>query len=65
MHNFLRTDCAALRTALIVSILIVSLIVPSTNTFNLDTINYIRHEGEPESMFGFSVALHKEQQRSW
>lgn len=65
MHNFLRTDCAALRAALIVSILIVSLIVPSTNTFNLDTINYIRHEGEPESMFGFSVALHKEQQRSW
>lgn len=65
MHNILRTDCVTLHTALIVSILIVSLIVPSANTFNLDTINYIRHEGEPESMFGFSVALHKEAQRSW
>lgn len=65
MRNLLRTDCALLHTTLIVSILIVSLIVPSTNTFNLDTNNYIRHEGEPESMFGFSVALHKEQQRSW
>ena len=65
MHHILRTDCALTHTALIVSLLIVSLIVPSTNTFNLDTVNYIRHEGEPESMFGFSVALHKEQQRSW
>lgn len=65
MHHILRTDCALLHTTLIISILIVSLIVPSTNTFNLDTVNYIRHEGEAESMFGFSVALHKEQQRSW
>lgn len=35
------------------------------NAFNVDTVNYIRHEGQPDSMFGFSVALHKEHQRSW
>lgn len=65
MHNPQRTDCALMRTAFIVSLFIVSLIVPSTNTFNLDTANYIKHEGEADSMFGFSVALHKEGGRSW
>lgn len=35
------------------------------STFNIDTVNYIRHEGESNSMFGFSVALHQEQQRKW
>ena len=65
MRNLLRTDGAVLHTASIVSILIVSLIVPSANTFNLDTVDFIRHEGEAESMFGFSVALHKENKRSW
>lgn len=33
--------------------------------FNLDVQNYIRHEGQDGSMFGFSVALHQEKQRSW
>lgn len=65
MRNLLRTDCALMHTTLIVSLLIVSLIVPSTYTFNLDTANYIKHEGESGSMFGFSVALHKENGRSW
>lgn len=41
------------------------LLVPSISTFNLDTTNYIRHEGEPDSMFGFSVALHSEAKKSW
>lgn len=61
-----RLIISALPCATIISsILIISFIVPSIHTFNLDTVNYIRHEGEPDSMFGFSVALHKEQQRSW
>lgn len=66
MKNELCQDYATwLRKTSLISILIVSFFMPSINTFNLDTANYIRHEGEPESMFGFSVALHKEQQRSW
>lgn len=65
MQSFARTDCALLHLASIVSLLIVSLIVPSTYTFNLDTANYIKHEGETGSMFGFSVALHKDSGRSW
>lgn len=66
MKSRLSEDCAMwLRSTLFISILIISFFVPSTNTFNLDTTTYIRHDGEPESMFGFSVALHREQQRSW
>lgn len=33
--------------------------------FNLDVENFIKHDGAEDSMFGFSVALHKEQQTSW
>lgn len=33
--------------------------------FNVDTANYIQHEGQSQSMFGFSVALHQESHRSW
>lgn len=65
MHKLPRTDRALWRATFTVSIFIVSLIVPSTYTFNLDTANYIKHEGESGSMFGFSVALHKESGRSW
>lgn len=36
-----------------------------TNAFNLDVVNYIRQEGAQDSMFGFSVALHREAQKSW
>lgn len=37
------------------------------NGFNLDTVNYVRFQ-KPQrenSMFGFSVALHEERERSW
>ncbi|XP_049283064.1 integrin alpha-PS2 isoform X3 [Anopheles funestus] len=37
----------------------------TATAFNLDTINYILQEGEPNSMFGFSVVLHREQNKSW
>lgn len=34
--------------------------------FNVDTVNYVRHDGPaPDSMYGFSVALHREKQQSW
>lgn len=41
------------------------LLINELHSFNLDVNNYIRHEGQNGSMFGFSVALHQEQQRSW
>ncbi|XP_035905010.1 integrin alpha-PS2 isoform X1 [Anopheles stephensi] len=45
---------------------LVLLTVDRTATaFNLETINYILQEGEPNSMFGFSVVLHREQNKSW
>lgn len=49
----------------ICSVLVISVIIPSIFAFNLDTINYVRYEGEADTMFGFSIALHKEQQQSW
>ncbi|RZF48596.1 hypothetical protein LSTR_LSTR008556, partial [Laodelphax striatellus] len=42
-----------------------SMLFESGVCFNVDTLNYIRHRGEPGSMFGFSVAVHKERGYSW
>lgn len=44
---------------------VLAFVCATITAFNVDTVNYIRHEGEVDSMFGFSVALHQEQQRSW
>lgn len=44
--------------------LLLLLLINNISTFNLDVANYISHEGQDGSMFGFSVALHQEQ-RSW
>lgn len=41
------------------------LIFNQIECFNVDVVNYVKYEGQPDSMFGFSVALHQEQQRSW
>lgn len=40
-------------------------VITQINAFNIETTNYIRHEGESNSMFGFSVALHAESVRKW
>ncbi|XP_052901281.1 integrin alpha-PS2 isoform X3 [Anopheles moucheti] len=60
------------RTALLVQLIVGGLLLLATvchdraaTAFNLDTINYILQEGEPNSMFGFSVVLHREQNKSW
>uniref|UniRef100_A0A2M3ZLV5 Putative vitronectin receptor alpha subunit n=1 Tax=Anopheles braziliensis TaxID=58242 RepID=A0A2M3ZLV5_9DIPT len=52
--------------ALVPPLLLLLVCCSSTATaFNLDTINFILQEGDPNSMFGFSVALHREQNKSW
>lgn len=51
--------------ATIVLSFVLAFVCVTITAFNVDTVNYIRHEGEVDSMFGFSVALHQEQQRSW
>lgn len=50
---------------LITKALLLLLFVSEIECFNVDVVNYIRHESNNGSMFGFSVALHQEQQRSW
>ena len=36
-----------------------------TSGFNVDTENFIRHRGAAGSMFGFSVAEHRDRGYSW
>lgn len=52
----------------LLSSLFAGLLLPRTVAFNLDVMNALRKEGEPGSLFGFSVALHRQlqpQPRSW
>lgn len=53
------------KIGLLIAQCLLLLLINESNSFNLDVNNYIRHEGQDGSMFGFSVALHQEQQRSW
>ncbi|XP_030876022.1 integrin alpha-7 isoform X4 [Leptonychotes weddellii] len=48
--------------------LLAGLLVPGAVAFNLDVMGALRKEGEPGSLFGFSVALHRQLQprpQSW
>ncbi|XP_026962361.1 integrin alpha-7 isoform X5 [Sagmatias obliquidens] len=48
--------------------LLVGLLFPGAVAFNLDVMGALRKEGEPGSLFGFSVALHRQLQpgpQSW
>lgn len=48
--------------------LLLGLLSPGAVAFNLDVMGALRKEGEPESLFGFSVALHRQLQprpQSW
>uniref|UniRef100_A0A8D0WW57 Integrin alpha-7 n=1 Tax=Sus scrofa TaxID=9823 RepID=A0A8D0WW57_PIG len=48
--------------------LLAGLLVPGAIAFNLDVMGALRKEGEPGSLFGFSVALHRQlqpQRQSW
>ncbi|XP_065075351.1 integrin alpha-PS2 isoform X2 [Ochlerotatus camptorhynchus] len=56
LHLFLSVAIAWLAACLLCS---------PVQGFNVDTVNYVLHEGTANSMFGFSVVLHQEQQRSW
>lgn len=48
--------------------LLAGLLAPRAVAFNLDVMGALRKEGEPGSLFGFSVALHRQLQprpQSW
>ena len=48
--------------------LLAGLLFPGAAAFNLDVMGALRKEGEPGSLFGFSVALHRQLQprpQSW
>lgn len=48
--------------------LLAGLLSPGVVAFNLDVMGALRKEGEPGSLFGFSVALHRQLQprpQSW
>lgn len=50
------------------SSLFAGLLLPRAVAFNLDVMGALRKEGEPGSLFGFSVALHRQLQprpQSW
>lgn len=47
------------------SVVIIYCLFYLVDSFNIETINYARHNGSYKSMFGFSVATHKEQGQSW
>ena len=40
-------------------------LTPPANSFNLDTENAVVYQGDRESLFGFSVAAHRDQQTGW
>lgn len=44
----------------LLSSLLAGLLLPRAIAFNLDVMGAIRKEGEPGSLFGFSVALHRQ-----
>lgn len=52
------------RLRLAIGGLFVIAIVHQVATFNLDTVNYMNYDGNPDSMFGFSIALHQESKMS-
>ncbi|EQB77756.1 hypothetical protein CB1_000449001, partial [Camelus ferus] len=43
-------------------LLLAGLLSPGAVAFNLDVMGALRKEGEPGSLFGFSVALHRQLQ---
>ncbi|XP_051026330.1 integrin alpha-7 isoform X3 [Acomys russatus] len=64
-------SCDSLRApgiCYLLSSLFAGLLLPRAVAFNLDVVGALRKEGEPGSLFGFSVALHRQLQpgpQSW
>ncbi|XP_076776833.1 integrin alpha-7 isoform X2 [Arvicanthis niloticus] len=69
MARILRCDFLwPLGICYLLSSLLSGLLLPRAIAFNLDVMGAIRKEGEPGSLFGFSVALHRQLQprpQSW
>lgn len=63
-----RDPRGAPRICYLLGSLLAGLLAPGAVAFNLDVMGALRKEGEPGSLFGFSVALHRQLQprpQSW
>ena len=45
--------------------IIIALMVSSVTSFNLDSGQAVVYSGQPGSLFGFSVAAHRDQKTGW
>jgi hypothetical protein len=65
--NTTDTLCALTMSCLLIHVVttLVALYLHVTTGFNVDTENFVRHRGAPGSMFGFSVAEHRDRGTSW
>ena len=45
--------------------LTLALLCTPARSFNLDTENAVVYQGDRDSLFGFSVAAHRDQQTGW
>ncbi|XP_053482991.1 integrin alpha-6 [Ictalurus furcatus] len=55
-------EISGLRSSLNVRIFLLLLLLATASAFNLDTENALRKNGDPGSLFGFSLALHRQLQ---
>ncbi|KAM9672600.1 integrin alpha-7 isoform 1-T1 [Trichechus inunguis] len=63
-----RDPCGTSRLWYLLGCLLAEMFCPGALAFNLDVMGALRKEGEPGSLFGFSVALHRQLQprpQSW
>jgi hypothetical protein len=65
--NIAGTLCVLKMSCLLLNVVttLVALYFHVTTGFNVDTENFVRHRGAPGSMFGFSVAEHRDRGTSW
>ena len=53
------------RVTMWASVLALPLVLTTVTGFNLDVENPVVYQGDPDSLFGFSVAAHRDQQTGW
>lgn len=65
LMSWLLNMCDQCNVRLYFSVLVLFVTNCAVRGFNVDTENFVKYSGEPGSMFGFSVAEHKERGSNW